>query len=149
VCTSKPGNSILFLPLERGFHQPSIESNAVLELENLKKVVALIPLIGDNSHMNKWTPHYTLSEIQAQMVTVDSMYLTKVARIGIRDAGLTQADALAVIASLGSVNFYKSMTTYADANVWQDVYHGKHGEINLYVKFQLAKNYFVISFKEK
>jgi motility quorum-sensing regulator / GCU-specific mRNA interferase toxin len=99
--------------------------------------------------MNKWTPHYTLSEIQAQMVTDDSMYLTKVARIGIRDAGMTNADAMAVIASLGSVNFYKSMTTYADANVWQDVYHGKHGEINLYVKFQLAKNYFVISFKEK
>jgi motility quorum-sensing regulator / GCU-specific mRNA interferase toxin len=99
--------------------------------------------------MNKWTPHYTLSEIQAQMVTVDSMNLTKVARIGIRDAGMTQAEALAVVASLGSVNFYKSMTTYADVNVWQDVYHGKHGEISLYVKFQRSENYFVISFKEK
>jgi motility quorum-sensing regulator / GCU-specific mRNA interferase toxin len=112
-------------------------------------VLALNPLIGDNLQMKKLTPHYTLSEIQAQMVTVDSMYLSIVAGIGIRKAGMLEEDALAVVASLTSVNFYKSMTTYADENVWQDVYHGKHGEIDLYVKFQLAENYFVISFKEK
>jgi motility quorum-sensing regulator / GCU-specific mRNA interferase toxin len=30
---------------------------------------------------------------------------------------------LAVIASLSRRAFYKSMTTYADHRVWQDVYH--------------------------
>lgn len=99
--------------------------------------------------MEKSNPHYVLREIQAQMLTVDSMNLTMSARSGIRDAGMTQAQALAVVASLKRTNFYKSMTTFANNKVWQDVYFGRHSDIELYVKFQRADDYFVISFKEK
>ena len=40
------------------------------------------------------------------------------------------------------------MTTNKDHRVWQDVYHTEwHGK-PLYVKFQRADDYFVVSFKE-
>jgi Motility quorum-sensing regulator, toxin of MqsA len=40
------------------------------------------------------------------------------------------------------------MTTHANHRVWQDVYHATWREKSLYVKFQQAEEYFVVSFKE-
>ncbi len=40
------------------------------------------------------------------------------------------------------------MTSHADHRVWQDVYHGQWNGIALYIKFQRAGEYFVVSFKE-
>lgn len=99
--------------------------------------------------MEKRTPHYPLTKIQAQMKTVQDMNLTVSARSGIRDVGMAQADALTVVQALTSNDFCKSMTTHADHRVWQDVYHGRWNGVRLYVKFQLACEYFVISFKEQ
>ncbi len=47
--------------------------------------------------------------------------------------------------------FFKSMTTFADHRVWQDVYHVPAGELHLYVKFQadVVTEFIVMSFKEK
>ena len=47
--------------------------------------------------------------------------------------------------------FNKSMTTYADHRVWQDVYHVPKGDLVLYVKFQagLVTEFTLVSFKEK
>ena len=36
---------------------------------------------------------------------------------------LTGVEMLAVVAALTRRNFYKSLTTYADHRIWQDVYH--------------------------
>ena len=98
--------------------------------------------------MEKQTPHYPLLAIQAQMRSVPDMNLTVSARSGIRAAGLSQMDALVLVQSLKRTDFYKSMTTLADHKVWQDVYHGQWNGLGLYVKFQQAGEYFVISFKE-
>jgi len=98
--------------------------------------------------MEKPTPHYPLAEIQVQMASVQAMNLTVSARGGIRAAGLSQADALGVVQGLTHRDFYKSMTTHADHRVWQDVYHGQWAGMALYVKFQRAGDYFVVSFKE-
>lgn len=98
--------------------------------------------------MEKQTPHYSLLAIQAQMRSVPEMNLTLSARGGIRAAGMSQVDALALVQSLDRKDFYKSMTTLADHKVWQDVYHGQWNSLRLYVKFQRAGEYFVISFKE-
>jgi len=99
--------------------------------------------------MEKHKPHYLLKAIQAQMGTPEAMNLTLSALEGIRAVGMTQVDALAVIQSLSSVDFFKSMTTNADHRVWQDVYHSEWQEVALYIKFQQAGEYFVISFKER
>jgi motility quorum-sensing regulator/GCU-specific mRNA interferase toxin len=98
--------------------------------------------------MEKNTPHYQLVEIQVQMTTVQEMNLTFSAITGIRAVGMAQADALAVVQELTRKNFYKSMTTHADHRVWQDVYHGQYNGVALYIKFQRAGDYFVVSFKE-
>lgn len=98
--------------------------------------------------MEKNTSHYPLAEIQAQMTTVQAMNLTVSARTGIREVGMAQADALTVVQRLTRKNFYKSMTTHADHRVWQDVYHGQCFGVALYIKFQRAGDYFIVSFKE-
>ena len=99
--------------------------------------------------MEKHKPHYLLKAIQAQMSTPDAMNLTLSALEGSRSVGMAQTDVLAVIQRLTAVNFYKSMTTHSDHRVWQDVYHAEWQEVALYIKFQQAGEYFVISFKER
>jgi motility quorum-sensing regulator/GCU-specific mRNA interferase toxin len=37
--------------------------------------------------------------------------------------GLTSREMLTVVAELTRRHFYKSMTTYADHSIWQDVYY--------------------------
>jgi len=98
--------------------------------------------------MEKRTPHYSLIEIQAQMTSVTAMNLTESARLGIHEAGMGWEDALTVVRSLRRKEFYKSMTTHHDHRIWQDVYHANWREKALYVKFQKAGKFFVISFKE-
>lgn len=61
---------------------------------------------------------------------------------------MAQADTLAVVRGLTHKNFCKSMTTHADHRAWQDVYHGQWNGAALYIKFQQAGKYFVVSFKE-
>jgi len=98
--------------------------------------------------MEKRTPHYPLAAIQAQMTGVDEMNITFTAQVGIRAAGMAMEDALAVVRGLTHADFYKSMTTHKDHRVWQDVYHAQWRGKGLYVKFQQAGEYFVVSFKE-
>ena len=98
--------------------------------------------------MEKRAPHYLLAAIQAQMTSIEAMSLTLSAQDGIRMAGMGKADALEVVRGLTRAEFYKSMTTTKDHRIWQDVYHAEwHGK-PLYVKFQQAGEYFVVSFKE-
>ena len=98
--------------------------------------------------MEKRRPHYDLRAILAQMICVEDMNLTLSAQQGIRSAGMTRSEALVVINQLSVADFYKSMTTHQSHRIWQDVYHAKWREKLLYVKFQQAGGYFVISFKE-
>ncbi len=94
-------------------------------------------------------PHYSLRDIKAQMTTVEALNLTGSALDGITDAGMDVDDALEVIQSLKTTMFYKSMTTYANHSVWQDVYRPSWNGLPLYVKIQRSDEYFVISFKER
>jgi motility quorum-sensing regulator/GCU-specific mRNA interferase toxin len=98
--------------------------------------------------MEKRSSHYPLSEIQEQMSSVEAMNLTQSAQLGIRVAGMVMVEALEVVRGLSRSDFYKSMTTNKDHRVWQDVYHGEWRGKPLYVKFQQAGEYFVVSFKE-
>lgn len=64
--------------------------------------------------------------------------------------GLTTAEMLAVIASLSHRNFYKSMTTWSDHRLWQDVYHAATPvRKDAYIKITLRDAAPVIQFKEK
>ena len=75
---------------------------------------------------------------------------TRTALDGGRAMGLTTAEMLAVIATLSRRDFYKSMTTYADSHVWQDVYHAPTPvRKDVYIKITLRDWAPVIQFKEK
>ena len=79
----------------------------------------------------------------------------------VRDARRHRVNALgfdragiAVAETIGGIErqmFYKSMTTFADHRVWQDVYHVPARGMKLYVKFQadVVTEFTVMSFKEK
>ena len=93
--------------------------------------------------MEKRTPHYDLARLGVAA-------FTKTALDGGRQMGLTSSEMLAVMASLSRRNFYKSMTTYADHRVWQDVYHADTPvEKQAYIKITLREHAPVIQFKEK
>jgi motility quorum-sensing regulator/GCU-specific mRNA interferase toxin len=100
--------------------------------------------------VEKRTPHYELARIQEQVRRLRAAAFTKTALDGGREMGLTTAEMLAVISSLSRRNFYKSMTTYADHRVWQDVYHADT-PVNkqAYIKITLRDLAPVIQFKEK
>jgi motility quorum-sensing regulator/GCU-specific mRNA interferase toxin len=100
--------------------------------------------------VEKRTPHYDLARLQAEVARLGVAAFTKTALAGGRQMGLTTAEMLAVIASLARHDFYKSMTTYADHRIWQDVYHAMTpANKDAYVKMTLRGAAPIIQFKEK
>jgi motility quorum-sensing regulator/GCU-specific mRNA interferase toxin len=78
------------------------------------------------------------------------MVFTATALFNAAAMGLSEEQALLVLASLARAMFYKSMTTHADNSVWQDVYHAPtpNGKV-AYIKLTLQQGTVVIQFKEK
>jgi motility quorum-sensing regulator/GCU-specific mRNA interferase toxin len=63
---------------------------------------------------------------------------------------LDDPEMLAVIAGLTRRDFYKSMTTYADSRVWQDVYYAMTPvKKEAYIKITRRDVAPIIQFKEK
>lgn len=84
------------------------------------------------------------------MARLGAAAFTKTALDGGREMGLTTGEMLAVIALLSRRNFYKSMTTYADPRIWQDVCHAATPvKKDAYIKITLRGEAPVIQFKEK
>jgi len=78
------------------------------------------------------------------------MVFTATALFNAVAVGLSEEQALMVLSSLTRAMFYKSMTTYTDSSIWQDVYHAPtpSGKI-AYIKLTLQQGAVVIQFKEK
>ena len=51
--------------------------------------------------------------------------------------------------NLTNKNLYKSMTTYQNNKIWQDVYFQKINNHELYIKLQISEQAIIISFKER
>lgn len=101
--------------------------------------------------MEKLRPTYDLAAIKAALCSVSTLAITSSA---LRDAmalGFDRSGIVATIATIEGQMFYKSMTTFADHRVWQDVYHVPVDDLLLYVKFQadVVTEFTVMSFKEK
>lgn len=100
--------------------------------------------------VEKRKSHYSLEEIKATFCSPNKLNITVTALRCLRSLGMTLEEVVAVIQSLRTGHFYKSMTNDYDASIWQDVYHAKHGKIELYIKFTTdIRGYLLISFKEK
>ncbi|MBM1189379.1 type II toxin-antitoxin system MqsR family toxin [Pseudomonas weihenstephanensis] len=97
--------------------------------------------------MEKKTPHCKLTTVKA-LIKSGKVRTTNSARVGADALNLDLSDMLAVVMGLQPMDFYKSMTTYADHTIWQDVYrpHTKAG--NVYLKLTVIEDVLIVSFKE-
>ncbi|WP_312283663.1 type II toxin-antitoxin system MqsR family toxin [Candidatus Igneacidithiobacillus taiwanensis] len=99
--------------------------------------------------MEKRKAHYPLPEVKAAVARLGVGAFTATALRGLDLMGLSLADGLAVVLGLQPETLFKSMTTYADSRVWQDVYHATcpNGK-TAYIKITLRPGAVVIQFKE-
>ena len=99
--------------------------------------------------MEKSTPHCKLSVVQG-LVERGQVRATATAFSGARELGINDmAGMCAVVMSLTTANFYKSMTTFADHRIWQDVYRAKTtGGDEVYLKLTVIDDVLIVSFKE-
>jgi len=100
--------------------------------------------------MEKKINTYKLETIKLAFSTVEKLRITNTALKDARAMGFTMQDIVDAIQKLKRKDFIKSMTTYADHRIWQDVYNAAHNGYLLYIKFQIDElGHFIISFKEK
>ncbi len=101
--------------------------------------------------MEKRTPHYSLTEIQAEVAKRGVLAFTRTALDNGRAMGLSVQEMAEVVCSMTLANFYKSMTTYHDHTAWQDVYHAIISSNKIaYIKVSNPEGRGpVIQFKEK
>lgn len=97
--------------------------------------------------MEKKTPHCKLSAVKA-LIEAGKIRTTHAARAGANELGLELSDMLAVVMALTPADFYKSMTTHADHNVWQDVYRPSTQAGDVYLKLTVIDDVLIVSFKE-
>jgi motility quorum-sensing regulator/GCU-specific mRNA interferase toxin len=101
--------------------------------------------------MEKNTPHFDLAVVKAEIVRLGTKAFTGAAREGGRRMDLTLSQMLQIVCALENRMLYKSMTTFADHRIWQDVYHMKTQGLEIYIKvtYRPGGGPPVISFKEK
>lgn len=83
------------------------------------------------------------------LIETGNVRLTTSAVLGARQLGFTEAEAIGVVMSLDTVDFHKSMTTYADHTIWQDVYRRRTANGDVYLKLTVIDDVLIVSFKER
>ena len=101
--------------------------------------------------MEKRKPTYDLSAIQQALGSVETLAITTTALCDAIALGFDRGAIVETITGIQRPMFYKSMTTHADHQLWQDVYHVPSRGLVLYVKvqFNVVTAFTVVSFKEK
>jgi len=99
--------------------------------------------------MEKGTPHCKLPIVKA-LIETGKVNATASAFQGARELGINDlAGMCAIVMSLTSGDFYKSMTTHADHRIWQDVYRTKTTDnADVYLKLTVIDDVLIVSFKE-
>ena len=96
--------------------------------------------------MEKFNPTYSLEEFKHS-----DFEITRTAIRTAQELGFYEKDIRQIISTMELKHFYKSMTSYANHKIWQDVYHVPCGNLILYVKFtkDVISEFTLLSFKEK
>ncbi len=96
--------------------------------------------------MEKFNPTYSLEEFKHSDFSI-----TKTATRTAQELGFYEKDIRQIVSTMELKHFYKSMTSYANNKIWQDVYHVPCGNLILYVKFtkDVISEFTLLSFKEK
>ena len=101
--------------------------------------------------MEKRKPSYLLGDVKRVLGSEKGLAIKASAFASALALGFDRQAIADVVAGVMPGMFIKSMTTYADHRLWQDVYHVPSDGIVLYVKFQadLLTEFTIVSFKEK
>lgn len=96
--------------------------------------------------LDKYTPTYDLESFKQSRFEIKHSAL-----MGAASLGFGRSDIHAAIQSMERKHFYKSMTSYGDRHIWQDVYHVPYQGLLLYIKFTQGTitEFALLSFKEK
>ena len=96
--------------------------------------------------VDKYTPTYDLASFKQSEFEIKQSALLGAAALGFGRAEIHDA-----ISGMAPHHFYKSMTSYHDQHIWQDVYHLPYKGRILYVKFTQGTitDFTLLSFKEK
>lgn len=97
--------------------------------------------------MEKKTPHCKLPYLKT-LIEAGKVRATYAALAGANELGLELSDMLAVLMALTPADFYKSMTTHADHEIWQDVYRPSTQAGDVYLKLTVIDDVLIVSFKE-
>lgn len=97
--------------------------------------------------MEKRLPHCPLPIVKT-LIEDGKVCATVTAIQCARRLGFDSESMIAEVLKLKRDEFYKSMTTYADHKVWQDVYLHKSPLGMLYIKLTVIENVLIVSFKE-
>ena len=98
--------------------------------------------------MEKRTPHYALDSIKATFTTAASLRMTKTAQDTALSLGIFLADVVTLIQGMTREHFYKSMTTFENHRIWQDVYRPETPAGGVYLKLTVLDDVLIVSFKE-
>lgn len=96
--------------------------------------------------MEKFVPTYDLEEFKNSDFRITTTAINSAADLGFDKKGIHE-----VVATMKREQFYKSMTSYTNHKIWQDVYHVPYEKFVLYVQFiqNLISDFTLLSFKEK
>lgn len=97
--------------------------------------------------MEKKTPHCKLTVVKA-LVAAGKVRSTVSALAGGAALGFDFAGIVGVVKALSPKDFHKSMTTYADHRIWQDVYRPATPVGDVYLKLTVIDDVLIVSFKE-
>ena len=97
--------------------------------------------------MEKRTPHVPLVRV-LELAAVGRVRATMTAFQDAAELGFDRTELIEIIMGLDHFDFYKSMTTYSDHRVWQDVYRPMTRVGRLYLKLTVTENVLIVSFKE-
>lgn len=99
----------------------------------------------------KRKPTYDLDAFKLAFSVPGKLNITTTALRDAASLGFDQTDIVDIVQTMQRGHFYKSMTSYADHRIWQDVYHVPSEMGLLYVKFmaEVISEFLLLSFKEK
>ncbi|MEI2418147.1 type II toxin-antitoxin system MqsR family toxin [Orrella sp. JC864] len=97
--------------------------------------------------MEKARPHCPLQSVKA-LVQAGRIQATVSALSGAAALGLDFPAMVDVVMALTLRDFHKSMTTYANHRVWQDVYRPDTVAGPVYLKLTVIDDVLIVSFKE-
>ena len=97
--------------------------------------------------MEKRKPHCPLARVHA-LVAEGRVRSTMSALGGAAALDLDFDGMVDVVGALTPRDFFKSMTTYADHTIWQDVYRPRTSVGDVYLKLTVIDDVLIVSFKE-